>query len=102
MEQARDLSESWKVDLASQEPMSAQAESLSLVYCRHPDSSLIGDYRTSGGTIQGVKHSVCFFPYGQVCTLLNISLCGVVVWQLTHTHTPTDGTMARVCKYRVD
>ena len=62
MEQARNLSESWKVDLASQEPMSAQAESLSLVYCRHPDSSLIGDYRTSGGTIHGVMHSVCFFP----------------------------------------
>jgi len=40
-----------KVDLASQEPMSAQAESLSLVYCRHPDSSLTGDYRTTGSTM---------------------------------------------------
>ncbi len=62
MEQARNLSESWKLDLASQEPMSAQAESLSLVYCRHPDSSLVGDYRTSGGTTHAVIHSTCFCP----------------------------------------
>ena len=64
MEQAWDLSESWKVDLALQEPMSAQAESLSLVYCRHPDSSLIGHYRTSGGTIHAFNHSTCFCPLG--------------------------------------
>ena len=58
MEQARNLSESWKVDLASQEPMCAQAESLSLVYCRHPDSNLMGeDYRTSGGASHAVMHS---------------------------------------------
>ena len=62
MEQARDLSESWKVDLASREPMCAQAESLSLVYCRHPDSSLVGDYRMSGDTTHAVNPSTCFIP----------------------------------------
>ena len=59
MEQARNLSESWKLDLASQEPVSAQAESLSLVYCRHPDSRLVVEYRTSGGEIHAVNHSTC-------------------------------------------
>ena len=82
--------------------MCAQAESLSLVYCRHPDSSLVGDYRMSGDTTHAVNPSTCFIPrvrYVHSWVAPRFKTC-FGRWH-THTHQQMAPWLGSRGKYRV-